>query len=138
MARREMDGQSPTVEAEMAFLGSLILMSGNGEFLEAIDRCRGDWFTKTAHTNIFDALVDLVALGGAHDLVLLKDRLVYKNQLEVCGGIEYLASLVETVPSAGNWEIRMWMPKWNRRKCSPPIRFNSPAHSLQSKAPAPG
>lgn len=105
MPRRELTDIDPIVASEMAYLGSLVLLGDNpGELTEALDSCRSDWFSKIGNMQIFEAITDTVALGQALDLVTLANRLRYKNQIESCGGLEYIASLVETVPTAANWK----------------------------------
>jgi replicative DNA helicase len=53
---------------------------------------------------IFDALVSLYEKnkGEAIDAVLLRDELEKRRQLEEIGGVEYLAKLIESVPSSAN------------------------------------
>jgi replicative DNA helicase len=95
----------PSQEAEMAYLGSLILMGGTpSELIEAIDACHAEWFWSVKHTVIFEAISACYVINNSVDLVLLKDRLVYNKNLDIAGGVGYVASLAETVPTASNWK----------------------------------
>src|SRR5262245_46155000 len=93
-------GSPHSLEAEMGVLGSMILNPDCiGEVIEAID---AEAYFKQAHRSIHEAIVDLFLTQRGCDLVILKDELVRRGQLDQAGGIEYLASLVETVPTAAN------------------------------------
>jgi len=98
------DKKYPSQEAEMAYLGSLLLMDNASELIEAIDSCRSDWFWSIKHSVIFDAIYASYVINNAVDLVLVKDRLVYNKNLQLAGGLDYLASLVQTVPTSANWK----------------------------------
>jgi len=98
------DEKFQSKEAEMAYLGSLVLMGGTSELIEAIDACRSDWFVSVAHRQIFEAISECYIINNTVDLVILKDRLVYKKQLDSAGGTGYLFDLGTTVPTASNWK----------------------------------
>lgn len=94
------DKQPPhALEAECALLGSMILdPQVVGEIVQAI---AGDTdFYKPAHGAIYKVLVDLYDQNHPIDAVQIKQRLADLGQLEEVGGIEYVISLVDAVPSA--------------------------------------
>lgn len=83
-------------EAEMAVLGSMILNpSCVQEVRRIVDK---DSYYIIAHSLIHQAILELPSV----DLVTVKDELVNRGQLDKTGGIDYLVSLVETVPTAAN------------------------------------
>jgi replicative DNA helicase len=63
---------------------------------------RPEHFYRPAHQLIYKALVDMRQSGKPIDLVLLREEMKLRNQLDAVGGIEYLVALVEGVPSAAN------------------------------------
>jgi len=65
---------------------------------------REDHFFRSAHQQIFRALVEMHDRGMPVDLVLLKDDLIRRRQLEQIGDTQYLVNLVEGVPTAANAE----------------------------------
>jgi replicative DNA helicase len=95
-----------SLAAEAAVLGSMIIDPRCiGEVVEQISSVA---FYRPEHQMIFDALVGLYensvqpAKDVAVDGVLLRDELEMRGQLEKVGGVEYLAKIIETVPSAAN------------------------------------
>src|SRR5204863_712384 len=61
-----------------------------------------DYFYDLRHQTIFDLLIEMYDRKEAVDLVTLSQRLKDKNQLEIVGGLSYLAALPDAVPSAAN------------------------------------
>jgi replicative DNA helicase len=59
-------------------------------------------FYRPAHQLVYRALVDMRQSGKPIDLVLLREELKLRNQLDAVGGVEYLVALAEGVPSAAN------------------------------------
>lgn len=86
-------------EAEKAVLGALLLndegLSQIIEILEAKD------FYLPAHTLIYDAIVSIANRMERLDVVTLQNELEKKGVLEQVGGIMYLLSLQEDIPSLG-------------------------------------
>ena len=90
------------IAAEMCVLGSGILdyqaLAGIVHFLDAGDFYRQD------HAVIYEALLSLYQANVAVDLVVLRDKLETESLLEQVGGVDYLVTLVENVPSTANIE----------------------------------
>ena len=87
------------LEAESALLGSMILdPQVIGEVVQIIKS--QDDFYKPAHRAIYDVLVNLYDKNEEVDMVHLNQRMKDRNELESSGGLDYLVSLVESVPSA--------------------------------------
>ncbi len=88
-------------QAEMALLGSMIYDNEViGEVLELVGH--RELFAYPAHQVVFEAILQLHMGRKPIDLVVLRDELAKDRKLEAVGGAEYLASLVETMPSAAN------------------------------------
>lgn len=88
------------LEAEQALLGSLML--DKDAIIKIENMIIPDDFYKNNHAKIFSAMVELYARQEPIDMLSLTNRLEEKNQLEEIGGSGYLASLVNSVPSAAN------------------------------------
>lgn len=90
------------LEAEQSVLGSMLLdgdaIIRTAEILEPED------FYREAHQAIFRSILGLSERMEAVDLVTLGEDLRQNNLLEQVGGLTYLTSLVNTVPSAANSE----------------------------------
>ncbi len=88
------------VEAEKALLGSVLLRPE--AIHEVVDIITHDSFYAHKHRTIFAGMFDLFKKGEAIDLVSLSSRLKERKELESIGGMAYLTSLVDTVPSSMN------------------------------------
>jgi len=86
-------------EAECALLGAMIL-DGQviGDVVQVIRN--SDDFYRPSHAAIYQALVDIYDANEPVDMVHLKQKLDDRDQLDQAGGLEYLLSLAESVPSA--------------------------------------
>jgi replicative DNA helicase len=89
-----------SIEAEACVLGSMVLHAPCIDIVVGVT-C-AEHFYRPAHQLIYQALVDMRQSGKPIDLVLLREELKLRNQLEAVGGVEYLVSLAEGVPSAAN------------------------------------
>jgi replicative DNA helicase len=91
-----------SLAAEAAVLGSMIVDPNC--ISEVLGQLRTDAFYRIEHQMIFDALVTLYEKnkGEAIDAVLLRDELEKRRQLEDVGGVEYLARVMDSVPSSAN------------------------------------
>jgi replicative DNA helicase len=91
-----------SLAAEAAVLGSMII--DPARISEVVERLKADAFYRIEHQMIFDALVSLYEKnrGEAIDAVLLRDELEKRKQLEEVGGVEYLAKIMDSVPSSAN------------------------------------
>jgi len=93
-----------SLAAEAAVLGSMIVdPECIGEVIEKLGT-RAEVFYQPEHRIIFDALIRLYEKnrGMGLDGVLLRDELEKCNRLEEAGGVEYLAKIMESVPSSAN------------------------------------
>lgn len=62
-------------------------------------------FHKDAHRRLFRAMTALVDRGDVLDPVVLRDELGRRGDLEAIGGIDYVALLLDVVPTAANIEF---------------------------------
>lgn len=90
-------------EAEQGVLGC-ILISPNDCMGECITKFKGgsEVFYDLRHQTIFDAAAEMFDKREGIDLITLQQRLKDKGLLEQVGGLTYLASLPDSVPSAAN------------------------------------
>jgi len=91
-----------SLAAEAAVLGSMILdPECIGDVIEIVKQ---DSFYRTEHQYIFDALIALFEKHRSHgiDAVLLRDELEKRKHLEEVGGVEYIAKILDSVPSSAN------------------------------------
>jgi len=91
-----------SLAAEAAVLGSMIIDPVCiAEVLQHLSR---QAFYRPEHQMIFDAVIALYEKNPSEALdgVLLRDELEKRKQLEAIGGVEYLAKIMESVPSAAN------------------------------------
>ena len=89
-----------SLSAEAAVLGSMLIdPECIGEVVESLETAG---FYRTEHRMLFDALIALYEKnkGTAIDGVLLRDELQNRKQLEAVGGAEYIARVMDSVPSS--------------------------------------
>ena len=99
---RLVDGPPPqALEAEMSVLGAMLLDRSVVPSVTAVLQGPADFY-KPAHQAVYVKLLELYRAGKPLDLVLLRQTLHDAGLLEGVGGIEYLTSLVESVPSAAS------------------------------------
>lgn len=88
------------IEAEQSVLGGILIendaLNRVLEFLE-----EGDFY-REAHQKIFRSMVSLAEKNEPLDLITITNELKRRKELEDIGGASYLASLVESVPTAAN------------------------------------
>lgn len=95
------DGVPPqNIEAEQSVLGAMLIEK------EAIPKVmeilRDTDFYREAHRVIFNAMLELYNKNEAVDMITVTEILKRDNKLEDVGGIAYVTSLANTVPTAAN------------------------------------
>jgi replicative DNA helicase len=92
-----------SLEAERGVLGCALLSPGEclGLCIEKF-RSGSEVFYDLRHRHIYELLVQMYDQKEAVDLLTVQQRLKDHNQLEAVGGLAYLASLPDQVPSAAN------------------------------------
>jgi replicative DNA helicase len=90
------------MEAEQSVLGGVLIENeAVNKVMEILD---GDDFYRDAHRKIFNALITLSERDEPADLITLTNELRKTNQLDSVGGASYVASLIDSVPTAANIE----------------------------------
>jgi replicative DNA helicase len=89
-----------SMEAEMSFLGSVLI--DKEALLKVADMIKPDDFYKSAHSKIFECVLELYDKNEPIDLLTLSNRLQEQGNLESIGGRAYLAELTNTVPTSSN------------------------------------
>jgi predicted transcriptional regulator len=105
--RLRQNGQSAEVpsfseDAEQAVLSAMLMDSP--AIAKARDLLEATMFYREAHRRIFVALVALHTRGDAVDPLTLSEELQRSGSLESSGGKDYVAFLVDAVPTAANVE----------------------------------
>ena len=89
-----------SLEAEVSVLGGILLENDAlNRVLEVIQE--GDFY-RESHRKIFAAILQLYERNEPADLITLSEVLKKREEFEAVGGIEYLNSLVNSVPTAAN------------------------------------
>ena len=88
------------LEAERSVLGAM-LQSAESVML-AQESLTPEDFYDPAHREIFDAMIHLSSLSRPVDLVTLDEELTRRGSLEGVGGLDYLISLSQFVPTTAN------------------------------------
>ena len=89
-------------EAEQAVIGSM--MTDKDAVISAIEVLKPKDFYRDDNKTIFSAIMNLYAKAEPIDIITLKDELTSLGKLEPIGGLEYLVSLPEKVPTTANVE----------------------------------
>jgi replicative DNA helicase len=89
-----------SLEAEVSVLGGILLE--NEALNRVLEVIREGDFYRESHRTIFSALLELYERSEPADLITLSEVLKKREEFEAVGGIEYLNSLVNSVPTAAN------------------------------------
>jgi replicative DNA helicase len=92
-----------SVEAEQGVLGCALLSPNEcmGECIEKL-KAASEVFYDLRHRTIYEVMVEMYDRKEAIDPITLQQRLKDRQQLEAIGGLGYLSSLPDAVPSAAN------------------------------------
>jgi replicative DNA helicase len=88
------------IEAEQSVLGGILIE--NGAIHKVMEVLTPDDFYREAHQKIYNSLLDLSERDEPADLITLTNELRKKDQLDSIGGASYVASLIDTIPTAAN------------------------------------
>ena len=89
-------------EAEQAVVGSM--MTDKDAVISAIEVLKPEDFYREDNKTIYNAIMNLYAKAEPIDIITLKDELTSLGKLEPVGGLEYLATLPDKVPTTANVE----------------------------------
>jgi len=91
-----------SMDAEMSVLGAILIdQDVAGLVFELLD---AEYFYSQAHQEIYRCMVELFEENRAIDAVTVAEKLRDKNLLDKVGGVDYLAALMDRVPSSANVE----------------------------------
>lgn len=88
------------IEAEQSVIGAMLL--NNDAVNKVLEFLDPNDFYREAHRKIFLAVIELYQKNEPADLVTVTNTLKTQNVLDDIGGPQYLASLVDRVPTAAN------------------------------------
>lgn len=86
------------LEAEQSLLGSLLI--DRDAIIKVAAQVKADDFYSTANGAIYQAILDLYNRREPTDFITLSDELGRREKLDQVGGLAYLSSLVNAVPTA--------------------------------------
>src|SRR5574340_344851 len=89
-----------SIEAEQSVLGGLLI--DNLAWDRAADQVSDFDFYRLEHREIFGAIVALVGANKPADVITVHEQLQRGGKADACGGMAYLNSLAQSVPSAAN------------------------------------
>ena len=89
-------------EAEQAVLGAMLL--DQDAALKAAEMLDDTMLYREGHRILFRSMVALTERAEAIDPVTLRDELARRGDLDRAGGLEYIATLIDVVPTAANLE----------------------------------
>lgn len=89
-----------SLEAEMSLLGAILI--DKEAMIKIADIVAPDDFYKTAHSKIFEAVIELYSSNEPIDLLTLSNRLEEKKLLDGVGGKSYLVNLTNIVTTSAN------------------------------------
>src|SRR2546421_8410579 len=87
-------------EAEQAVLGAMML--DQDAALKAAEVLDDTMFYREGHRLLFRSMIALTERGDVIDPVTLRDELSRRGDLDRAGGMEYIATLIDVVPTAAN------------------------------------
>lgn len=90
------------IEAEQAILGCML--TDKDSVISAIEVLKEDAFYREDNRAIYSAILGLYSRSEPIDIITVKAELVENGNFERVGGLEYLASLPERVPTTANVE----------------------------------
>src|SRR4030067_1204943 len=88
------------IEAEQSIWGGILIE--NEAINKVMEILTPDDFYRDAHRKIFSALINLSERDEPADLITLTNELRKTDQLDSIGGASYLASLIDSIPTAAN------------------------------------
>lgn len=90
------------LEAEQSVLGAMLI---DGEAVAKVaNLLHPEDFYADKHQQLFSAIISLFHRGEPVDLITVQDELRNRGQLEGVGGLTYLTSLINMVPTTANAE----------------------------------
>lgn len=89
------------IEAEQAVLGCNLI--DNDIAVNVLSKLKAEDFYTSAHQAIYEAMLNVFSKNSPIDYVTISEELEKSSELDAVGGIEYLVTLTNVVPSAANY-----------------------------------
>ncbi len=80
------------------------MLTDKDAVISAVEAINSDDFYREDHKAIYDAIITLYNTGKPVDIITVKAELMSVGKLDAVGGLEYLASLPDRVPTTANAE----------------------------------
>ncbi|MCI0444519.1 replicative DNA helicase [bacterium] len=93
-------GLPQSLDAERSVLGAIILE--NEAIYQILDVLKAEDFYAENHRVLYERLTEMISGSRAVDLVTLREELARTGELDQIGGIAYIASLIDTLPTSRN------------------------------------
>lgn len=90
------------IDAEQSVLGAILL--DREAIYKAMKVLRPEDFYRESHKLIYETMLLLNESGSPVDLITVSEQLRQQGELEKAGGVAFIASLAEVVPTAANVE----------------------------------
>ncbi|GMV04286.1 MAG: replicative DNA helicase [Gemmatimonadota bacterium] len=91
-----------SLEAETAVLGGMLI--DREAVTRAIEHVNESMFYREANRRLYRAMVRLYERGDVIDVITVSEELKKTAEMDAAGGFDYLAALVDAVPTAANVE----------------------------------
>ncbi len=91
------------IDAEQSVLGAILL--DREAIYKAMKILQPEDFYRESHKIIYETMLALNESGNPVDLITVSDQLKARGELDKAGGVAYIASLAEMVPTAANIEF---------------------------------
>lgn len=88
------------IEAEQSVLGAMLLE--REAIFRVMEFLKPEDFYRDSHRIIYESILELAETGRPVDLITVTDSLRAKGELEKIGGVTYVATLANLVPTAAN------------------------------------
>ena len=88
------------IAAEQSVLGGMLL--SKDAIADVVEILKAHDFYRPVHATVFDTILDLYGRGEPADGVTVAAALADSGDLQRIGGVPYLHTLIESVPTAAN------------------------------------
>ena len=104
------------IEIEKAILGALLLEGK--KIADVKTKLAPELFYEIRHGKIYQAMLDIHKDGGEIDLVTISTKLRGKKEIDIVGGLSYVADLTKNIASAGHlsYHVAILYQKWLQRE----------------------
>ncbi len=91
-----------SLEAETAVLGGMLI--DREAVTRAVEHLNEGMFYREANRRLYRAMIRLYERGDVIDVITVSEELKKTGEMDAAGGFDYLAALVDAVPTAANVE----------------------------------